>query len=365
MLRRILLAKPIQPYLVRSRPFSQINQTQPPTTPNSESSTLTDTFNRQHNYLRISLTERCNLRCQYCMPEQGVDLSPNSQLLTTEELLRLISLFISEGVTKIRFTGGEPLLRKDLDSLISRTSEHRPLLKTIGITTNGLVLEKKLQGLLASGLDAINISLDTLDPKKFTLITRRLGHDRVLKAIHRAAELGVNPVKINCVVMRGVNYEEIPSFTELTRDNPFDIRFIEYMPFDGNSWKNEKFVGYKEIIDTIETRFGKLTRVVTEKSDTAKTFRVEGYRGTVSFITSMSEHFCNSCNRLRLTTDGNLKVCLFGNTEVSLRDYMRNGVTDEELLMIISAAVKRKKPQHAGMLNLLNMKNRPMILIGG
>ncbi|XP_067609168.1 molybdenum cofactor biosynthesis protein 1 isoform X5 [Pseudorca crassidens] len=268
---------------------------------------LTDSFGRRHSYLRISLTEKCNLRCQYCMPEEGVPLTPKADLLTTEEILTLARLFVKEGVDKIRLTGGEPLVRPDVVDIV--------------------------------------------------------GFRKVMEGIHKAIELGYSPVKVNCVVMRGLNEDELLDFVALTEGLPLDVRFIEYMPFDGNKWNFKKMVSYKEMLDTLRQQWPELEKLPEEESSTAKAFKIPGFRGRVSFITSMSEHFCGTCNRLRITADGNLKVCLFGNSEVSLRDHLRAGASEEELLRIIGAAVGRKKRQHAGMFNISQMKNRPMILI--
>ncbi|KAL3873916.1 hypothetical protein ACJMK2_036993 [Sinanodonta woodiana] len=327
---------------------------------------LTDTFGRHHTYLRISLTEKCNLRCQYCMPEEGVDLTHKDKLLTTEEILKLSTVFVKEGITKIRLTGGEPLVRKDLVEIVAGLSALRSHgLKTIAMTTNGITLARKLPELKDAGLNALNISLDTLVPPKFELITRRKGWDKVMQGIEKALELGYDPVKVNCVIMRGTNEEEICDFVQFTKDKKIDVRFIEYMPFDGNRWNFKKMVPYKEMLDTIKLQWPDLQELLNDTNDTAKAFKVPGYIGQVGFITSMSEHFCGTCNRLRLTADGNLKVCLHGNAEVSLRDLIRNNVEDTELLTIIGAAVKRKKKQHAGMESLSKMKNRPMILIDG
>ncbi|XP_032876459.1 molybdenum cofactor biosynthesis protein 1 isoform X2 [Amblyraja radiata] len=325
---------------------------------------LTDAFGRQHNYLRISLTEKCNLRCQYCMPEDGVQLTPRSQLLTAEEIVTLARLFVREGVDKIRLTGGEPLIRPDVQHIVGRLRQLENL-KTIAVTTNGINLAKLLPGLKTAGLDLLNVSLDTLVPAKFEFIARRRGFHKVIEGIDKAIDLGYDPVKVNCVVMRGVNEDELLDFVEFTATKPVDVRFIEYMPFDGNKWNFKKMVSYQEMLSVIRQRWPELQNLPSEDSGTAKAYKVPGFRGQIGFITSMSEHFCGSCNRLRLTADGNLKVCLFGNTEVSLRDVMRSGATEEELLEIVGAAVGRKKKQHAGMFNISQMKNRPMILIEG
>ncbi|RJE17449.1 Molybdenum cofactor biosynthesis protein [Aspergillus sclerotialis] len=365
---------------------------------------LTDTFNRQHNYLRISVTERCNLRCLYCMPEEGIQLSPPARLLTSPEIVYLSALFVSQGVDKIRLTGGEPTVRKDIVPLMKSIGELRSNgLKEICLTTNGISLHRKLDDMVEAGLTGVNLSLDTLDPFQFQIMTRRKGFDAVMKSINRILEMnkmgaGIK-LKVNCVVMRGVNDREIIPFVELGRESPIEVRFIEYMPFDGNKWNQQKMFSYQEMLAVIREKYPTLEKVQDHKNDTSKTYRVPGFEGRVGFITSMTHNFCGTCNRLRITCDGNLKVCLFGNAEVSLRDIIRkenNGepvddatmgklqllenaktaaqINDEggvvnpreqELLDIIGMAVKRKKAKHAGMGELENMKNRPMILIGG
>ncbi|KAF9976512.1 Molybdenum cofactor synthesis protein 1 [Actinomortierella ambigua] len=327
---------------------------------------LTDKFSRQHTYLRISLTERCNLRCTYCMPAEGVELSPADSIMTTPEIIRLARLFVQEGVTKIRLTGGEPTVRKDINELVQQLGELRPMgLKTIAMTSNGIALKRKLPHLMNHGMNLLNLSLDTLDPFKFEIMTRRKGFERVMETIDDALKLGMDPVKVNCVVMRGTNDYEVLDFVEMTRNKKIDVRFIEYMPFGGNKWKENKLVPYQELIQRIQKVHPTFKKLVDEANDTSKAYHVPGFAGQVGFITSMSDHFCGTCNRLRITADGNLKVCLFGNTEVSLRDMMRQGKTDDELREVIEMAVKNKKKQHAGMSNLVNMENRPMILIGG
>ncbi|XP_032403633.1 molybdenum cofactor biosynthesis protein 1 isoform X2 [Xiphophorus hellerii] len=236
-------------------------------------------------------------------------------------------------------------------------------LKTVAVTTNGINLSRLLPKLKDAGLDLINISLDSLVPAKFEFVVRRKGFHKVMESIDKAVELGYNPVKINCVVMRGLNEDELLDFVQLTEKKPLEVRFIEYMPFDGNKWNFKKMVSYQEMLDQIRQQWPNLERLQSGPADTAKTFKVPGFKGQLGFITSMSDNFCGSCNRLRITADGNLKVCLFGNSEVSLRDILRSGASDEELLRIIGAAVGRKKKQHAGMFTISQMKNRPMVLI--
>ncbi|XP_078432646.1 cofactor of nitrate reductase and xanthine dehydrogenase 2 isoform X2 [Wolffia australiana] len=330
---------------------------------NAASDMLVDKFGRMHTYLRISLTERCNLRCHYCMPAEGVELTPSPQLLSQDEIVRLSSIFVGAGVDKIRLTGGEPTIRKDIEEICSRLSNLEGL-KTLGITTNGITLAKKLPKLKNCGVNSVNISLDTLVSKKFEFITRRKGHERVMESIDAAIQLGYNPVKVNCVVMRGMNEDEICDFVELTREKPINVRFIEFMPFDGNVWDVKKLVPYAEMLDRVRKYEG-IRRLRDQLSDTAKNFMVDGHLGSVSFITSMTEHFCSGCNRLRVLADGNFKVCLFGASEVSLRDPMRSGVDDQGMREIIGSAVKRKRAAHAGMFDLAKTANRPMIHIGG
>ena len=329
-----------------------------------DSETLTDVFGRRHTYLRIALTERCNLRCRYCMPAGGVALTPDVRLLTLDEIERLAALFVQLGVTKIRLTGGEPLLRAGVEDLAERLGR-LPGLQTLALTTNGLLLSKKLARLQAAGVGALNVSLDTLRPERFRAITRRDGFELVMEAIRRAVDVGYRPVKVNCVVMRGVNDDELADFAAWTSEEPVEVRFIEYMPFGGNGWADVRLVPFAEMIEQIERRHGRLERLADGPNATAKTYRVPGSRGRLGFIASMSAPFCGGCDRLRLTADGGLKVCLFGNAEVSLRDALRAGATDVELTRIIQAAVGRKEAAHAGTDVLAQQENRPMILIGG
>eukprot|EP01134_Creolimax_fragrantissima_P006818 CFRG6818T1 len=326
---------------------------------------LTDKHSRFHSYLRISLTESCNLRCTYCMPAEGVERQHRSQLLSTDEILKLATIFVNEGVDKIRLTGGEPTVRKDILQLCKRLGDLKGL-NGLAITTNGIALKKMLPDLKAAGVTQLNISLDTLVAAKYHLITRRPGLERVLASIDEAVSLNfANRVKLNCVVMNGFNDDEVVDFVDLTKHKDIDVRFIEYMPFDGNKWNGKKFISYTDMLDRIREKYPVLHRLKDHPNDTSKAFRVDGHVGQIGFITSMSEHFCGTCNRLRITADGNLKVCLFGNAEVSLRDAIRDGANDEVLCDLIGSAVQRKKPQHAGMYELSRQKNRPMILIGG
>lgn len=281
------------------------------------------------------------------MPAEGVKLSPKSHLLTTEEIILISKLFVEQGVRKIRLTGGEPTIRKDLVDIISKLKEI-PKLENVSITTNGLVLTRNLVSYMRAGLDSLNISLDTLNPKKYEEITRRKGFERVIAGIDLSIQLGYKP-KVNCVLMKNFNDDEICDFVEWTKERAVDIRFIEYMPFTGNRWNTEKMVSYREMLEKIREKFPNIEALPNAPNDTSKAYKVPGHAGQVGFITSMTEHFCGSCNRLRITADGNLKVCLFGNKEVSLRDAIRNGCSEDDLIALIGASVMRKKKQHAGM----------------
>ena len=388
-----------RPLHTEKRPRSDLKDAKP------FSSFLTDTFSRQHDYLRISVTERCNLRCVYCMPEEGVELSPSAKLLTSPEIVYLSSVFVSQGVSKIRLTGGEPTIRKDIAELMDSIGDlRRHGLRELCLTTNGIALHRKLDRMAQAGLTGVNLSLDTLDPFQFQIMTRRKGFDAVMRSINQILDMnrmGASiKLKINCVVMRGVNEDQIIPFVELGREKDIEVRFIEYMPFDGNKWSQGKMLGYKEMLSIIRGKYPGLQKIADGKNETSKTYEIPGFVGRVGFITSMTHNFCGSCNRLRITSDGNLKVCLFGDAEVSLRDILRkqnggNPINNEafeaikriemdrrqaiprindslqyseserELLEVIGMAVKRKKEKHAGMGQLENMKNRPMILIGG
>lgn len=344
---------------------------------------LLDTHRRQHTYLRISLTEKCNLRCLYCMPPDGIDLTPQNHLLSTTEVQQLINLFINAGINKIRFTGGEPLIRNDIVDIIRYANQYKNIqqLHTIGITTNGIVLQRKLNDLIDAGVTHINLSLDTLQANKFEQITRRNGFKHVFNALRACIDKlnintgatdklhGLQQLKLNTVIMRNINDNEILDFVELTRNLPIEIRFIEYMPFDGNQWNDNKFVSYKDMLSIIRSKYNNIQQDILENNHTSKTWSVPGHIGKIGFITSMSHNFCSTCNRLRITADGQLKVCLFDNNEVSLRDVLRS---DDKLYNgynmndIVNIAVKNKKPKHAGMFDLANnLKNRPMIKIGG
>ncbi|KAE9409107.1 molybdenum cofactor biosynthesis prote [Gymnopus androsaceus JB14] len=313
---------------------------------------------KRHDYLRISLTERCNLRCFYCMPVEGI--------LTDEEILRLAKLFVQSGVTKIRLTGGEPTVRKGLAEIITGLNGLRPYgLKSIAMTSNGLALHRRLPNFVENGLTHLNLSLDTLDPFKFEFMTKRQGLDAVLKTLNVALELPrLQTIKLNVVVVKGLNDSEVLDFVELTKEKPISVRFIEFMPFNGNKWESEKMVPSADLLQTISARHPGVVRISDEVNDTARSWKVPGYQGSFGFISSMSDHFCSTCNRLRITSDGQIKVCLFDAKEVSLRDEMRKGASDDDLLHVIGQAVTGKQEKHVHMEDIDVVSNRPMILIG-
>lgn len=301
------------------------------------------------------------------MPDVGVPLTPSPHLLSTPELARVAALFISRGVDKVRLTGGEPLLREDAPDVVAGLRALSPAPR-VTVTTNGILLRRFLPRLVDAGLTGVNISLDTLVEAKFEFISRRRGHGRVLEAIRDASEAGLRSVKVNVVLMKGLNDDEVVDFTRLTEDMDIDVRFIEYMPFDGNRWSAAKFVSYAEVLERIANEFGSLRKVKDSANDTTKHYQVPGFQGRVGFITSMSDHFCGTCNRIRVTADGNLKVCLFGQEEVSLRDAVRAGASDEEVHQIIDEALLGKHWMLGGnkdMHELSKKPNRSMIRIGG
>ncbi|XP_032454023.1 molybdenum cofactor biosynthesis protein 1 isoform X3 [Nasonia vitripennis] len=348
-----------------SKPTSRLQMLRNKLREDANSSMLVDTFGRYHTYLRISLTERCNLRCTYCMPANGVELSKKEDILKTDEIIKIAELFINEGVNKIRLTGGEPTVRKDIIDIVAQLKSIKGL-ETLAMTTNGITLTRQLPKLQRAGLDLLNISLDTLKPERFEKFTLRRGWMKVMASIDLAIQLGYNPVKVNTVIMRDFNDDELVDFVELTENKPIDLRFIEYMPFSGNEWNTEKMVSFTEMKQIIRKKYPEFKKLPDKPNDTSKAYHVPGFVGQVGFITSMTNNFCSSCNRLRITADGNLKVCLFeGKGEVSLRDALRNNATTDDLRTLIHNAVLNKKKQHAGMLNLSHMENRPMILIGG
>ncbi|SHI85146.1 GTP 3',8-cyclase MoaA [Algibacter luteus] len=333
----------------------------------NEKNILQDSHGRDHGYLRISLIERCNLRCTYCMPEEGVQLSPKSHLMTYEEIYEIAKTFVNHGVTKIRLTGGEPLIRKDIPVILEKLAT---LPVELSITSNAVIIDKFIDILKANGVKKINVSLDSLDAAKFKHITRRHEFEKVYNNILLLEKEGFT-VKVNAVLMKGFNENEIIDFIHFTKDLPISVRFIEFMPFDGNKWDMSKMVSYAEIMNYVNTSFTKdqIVRLQDAPNDTSKNYKIEGYKGSFAIISSVTNPFCDSCNRLRLTANGQLKNCLFSSTESDLLTTLRTGNTIEP---VIQKAVQAKFKIRGGMDTLeklqqpkLHNNNRSMITIGG
>lgn len=303
--------------------------------------------NRPIDYLRISVTDRCNFKCVYCVPSSPFSVIEHDKIARYEEILRITRLACALGITKVRITGGEAFVRKDIFSFLERLCAIESL-KDISITTNGALLTReKIKKLIALGIKRLNFSLDTLDPVKFARITGRDRFQQVRNAIFTAHELGISPVKINTVILRGINDEEIEHMAALTIKHPFHVRFIEYMPMGDSAVERQQQVLTREIMDTIESIFGKLLPVRRGANDgPAKKFQIEGARGIVGFITPISSHFCSECNRLRLTSRGTLRPCLLNNFEADILNPLRNGASDEELKHIIINTLTKKPSFH-------------------
>ncbi|MEX2603840.1 MAG: GTP 3',8-cyclase MoaA [Gracilimonas sp.] len=318
---------------------------------------LFDQFKRKHDYLRVSLTERCNLRCKYCMPADGIPLTPAAHLPTSEELLNIISVFAEMGINKIRFTGGEPLVRKDAGFIIEESSK---LVSETAITTNGILLYKYFDLFEKIELRSLNISLDTLSPEKFQLITRRDHFHKVFDNIKTAIDRGFH-VKINVVLLKGQNDNEILDFIRWTENTTVHVRFIEFMPFQGNEWDHSKLVSYFEILEIVEKEFS-TEKLHDDPHDTTKSYRVKNAKGTFSVISSMTAPFCSTCNRLRLTADGKMRNCLFSTEDADLLTPLRAG---EDIRPYILNCVRDKKEGHGGLDIFEDKPNRSMIAIGG
>ncbi len=333
---------------------------------NKASNILTDAFGREHNYLRISLTERCNLRCTYCMPADGIQLSPKSHLMTYEEIYTIAKEFVANGVTKIRLTGGEPLVRKDVALIIQKIAS---LPVELAITTNGVIVDRFVEHFKKNGIKKINVSLDSLDATKNKIITRRDYFSKVYNNILLLVKEGFQ-VKVNCVLMKSFNDDEIIDFIELTKQLPLQIRFIEFMPFDGNKWRMEKLVSLEAILKKVYNSYKAMNfiRLNDQPNDTAKNYKIKGYQGSFAVISSVTNPFCDSCNRLRLTANGQLKNCLFSTSESDILTPLREG---KNIRPVIQQAVLSKKKIRNGMDTLDKFKNpnshnnRSMIAIGG
>ncbi len=328
---------------------------------------MQDSHGRGHSYLRISITENCNLRCTYCMPAEGIALTPKAHLMTADEIITIAQTFVNLGVNKIRLTGGEPLVRKDAAAIIQRLGK---LGVELTLTTNGILVHDFIDTFKEAGVTTLNVSIDSLQEEKFNQITRRNYFDKFWKNLELLDANGFQ-LKLNVVVIKGFNDNEIVDFIELTKERNIQIRFIEFMPFDGNQWNKDKLVSYAEILTQVNYNYSaeNVERMIDKPNDTAKNHKIASYKGSFSVISSVTNPFCSTCNRIRLTADGKLKNCLFSNTETSLLDTLRAGGDIEPL---IYQNIKSKFAMRGGMDDdtkfqnpKLFSQNRSMIKIGG
>ena len=328
---------------------------------------LQDGLQRKHDYLRISITEHCNLRCTYCMPEDGIQLTPKSHLLTADEIISIAETFVNLGVTKIRLTGGEPLVRKDAAAIILRLGK---LGVNLTITTNGILVSSFIKTFKEAGIKTVNISIDSLIKDKFNTITRRDYFDIIQKNIDLLLQEKFN-VKLNVVLIKLFNDNEILDFIAVTKNKNIQVRFIEFMPFNGNQWDKSKLVSYAEIMETVQSEyaFSEINRLQDSPNDTAKNYKINSHQGSFAIISSVTNPFCSTCNRIRLTADGKLKNCLFSNSETALLETLRAG---NSIIPLIEQNLLSKKAVRGGMDDDLKFqnpdlfsKNRSMITIGG
>lgn len=327
---------------------------------------LTDTFQRVHDYLRISITDQCNFRCAYCMPGHifGEHYRFSKNLMNPDEIVSLATVFQRLGVNKIRITGGEPLIRNDVGTIVRRLSL---LPVKLTITTNASLVHRHIEDLVASGIRSVNISLDSLEADAFRIITERDQFDNVMSNIRLLLNEGFR-VKLNVVVLKGKNDHEVSRFVDWTKDHELHVRFIEYMPFTFNNWSQDLLVPMDDLIEKISAVYP-VERLADSPNDTARNYRAKGHAGTFAFIATMSHPFCSSCNRLRITADGKLKNCLFSSDETDLLTPLRNG---EDIESLIRATVLAKKASRGGQmdeplesLEASTIRNRSMIAIGG
>jgi cyclic pyranopterin phosphate synthase len=326
---------------------------------------ILDTFGRKHTYLRISLTDKCNLRCTYCMPQEDMQFMPSKWLMQADEISHLAGLFVEMGVEKIRLTGGEPLVRKDAGEIISNLGK---LSASLTLTTNAVYIDQFIPELKASGVTSLNVSLDTLREERFRSITKRDHFGKTLDHIHLLLNEGF-VVKVNMVVMRGTNDDEVNDFVRMTMSEPnLHVRFIEFMPFKGNQWDMSKIVSYADLLASVGQEF-EFQPVAGELHDTARRFQVNGGSGTFGIIGTVTHPFCEGCNRIRLTADGKLKNCLFDTSEVDLLTPLRKG---DDIRPLIYAHFQKKHFAHGGHANFSDRQakseyeqNREMIAIGG
>ncbi|HED08883.1 MAG TPA: GTP 3',8-cyclase MoaA [Ignavibacteria bacterium] len=329
---------------------------------------LIDRFNRTHNYLRISLTDKCNYNCIYCNPNKLNDKFGKMNLLSFEELLRVIEIFAGElEFKKFRFTGGEPLIRRDVFKFFGDVGKLKSIygFKT-GITTNGSLLKGRVGELKNSGVDSLNISLDSLNKNKFLSITQKDEADRILNVIDEAIENGYSPVKVNAVIIKGINDGEILNFVDYFKDLDVNIRFIEFMPFGSNTWQRNGFISYKEIKNLVEEKYS-LSVLSSDKNSVAKDYQMDNFPAKVSFISSISENFCSTCNRVRISSTGKFRLCLFseGKHEINFKELFQKKYSNEDIVNELSEAIKHKWEKHPEPEELSEMMANNMMTIGG
>jgi cyclic pyranopterin phosphate synthase len=326
---------------------------------------LIDGFSRPITYLRVSVTDKCNLRCTYCMPEGGLPWLRREEILSYEEIAQIVGAAASVGIRTIRLTGGEPLVRRDLSRLVAAIAS-TPGIDDVALSTNGLLLEAQLPGLVAAGLRRINLSLDTLRVDRFEAIARRPGLDAVLRAIDAAIEAGLTPLKLNCVVMRATNDDELIDFAELTRERPIFVRFIEVMPVLENvGLQRDAYVSSDEILERISSA-GDLRPVGGPAGNgPARYFAFPGAAGAVGVISPLSHDYCERCNRVRLTADGRLRLCLFGDHALDLRSPLRTGATAAQIATLLRSAMLIKPERHHLRLGETASRMRAFSEIGG
>lgn len=329
----------------------------------TDHSQLFDTFGRRHNNLRVSVTDRCNLRCTYCMPEE-VQFRDKSELLTFEEIAAVVSVAAKLGVNKVRLTGGEPLMRKELHKLV-RMLVAVPGIEDIGLTTNGVLLAEHARELYAAGLRRLNVSLDTLDEEHFFALARRTGLARVLEGLAEAKRAGFGPIKVNAVAVRGFIERDAVPLARYCRANNFELRFIEYMPIGAEPWEREKCVPASELLGTIAREVGPLTAANSDPAHPALDFAYADGGGTVGVIASVSRPFCSNCNRLRLTADGKLRNCLFALEETDVKDLLRPAVREVDLAGALRDTVWAKWEGHEINAATFVKPDRTMHAIGG
>ena len=308
---------------------------------------LIDSFGRVHNNLRVSITDRCNIRCFYCMPEEDVVFLPRRDVLSFEEIERFVRVAATLGIDKVRITGGEPLVRRGVPVLIEKLRTV-PGIRDIGLTTNGILLAAEAQALYDAGLERINVSLDTLNPEKFREITRREGFEKVLEGIFEAKRVGFDPVKINTVAIRGITEDEVVPLGRFARDQDVEVRFIEFMPLDAeNNWQRDKVLFASEILELLAEGIGPLDPVAGQDTQApASEYVFADGVGRIGIIASVSRPFCRSCNRLRLTADGKLHNCLFSLEGMDVKGLLRDGGSDERIAEVIRESVGAKKEGH-------------------